>query len=537
MRNSIRFRRCSRSKPFALLAILAALLPGAATAAVPGQVNYQGLLLDDLGAPINGSVAMTFDLFDALTAGTSLWSESHPSVTVTEGIYHVALGSVTPIDAATLAGGSVFLEISVDGETLAPRQQLLAVPYAVRAAVAETAESVPSIDGVPDEFVSQLFLHTNFDGGPPNDDPREGFADTDNDGTLNFIDSDNDDDGLTDTVEVAQGSDINAVTPTIGGFAPPTADGFVTTAVTLSGTTFDPGVNVAFGSENPTAYDITPTSLKVDVGPQPPGTVGVTVTHSNGESANATFDFFYFDPIVTAVDPFIVDEMTATTLTVTGQNFVPGLTVQIGTQTPTPTNITPTSFDVLLAAEPPSTLDMTVTLPTGRDTTVTGAITVAVGAPRTLFVTSGSYPGSFGDILQADATCQTLANTAGLSGTFQAWLSDSTQSPSTRSTQAGQPYRDAVGGVVANDWADLTDGVLSKPINLNETGAFVSGSLVWTNTAPDGTVDGSEHCADWSDGTSGSSGGYGSSSSPNSNWTDLSTTTCDVLRRLYCIQQ
>ena len=69
-----------------------------------------------------------------------------------------------------------------------------------------------ALDG---SVLGQLFQDWNFDGGPPSTDPSEGTGDTDGDGQANFVDSDNDNDGLTDTSEVSQGSNINLVTPTV----------------------------------------------------------------------------------------------------------------------------------------------------------------------------------------------------------------------------------------------------------------------------------------------------------------------------------
>ena len=57
-------QRRSRTRP-ALLCALALVLPLSGGAAVPGQVNYQGLLLDNAGSPVTGSVDMVFSLFGA----------------------------------------------------------------------------------------------------------------------------------------------------------------------------------------------------------------------------------------------------------------------------------------------------------------------------------------------------------------------------------------------------------------------------------------------------------------------------------------
>ena len=105
-------------------ALLLLALP--AVGSVPGQLSFQGLLLDAGGQPVTGSADLDFALFATATGGTALWSESHTGVAVQDGVYQVSLGATTPLTPALLAGGSLHLEISVDGNTLAPRQRLLA---------------------------------------------------------------------------------------------------------------------------------------------------------------------------------------------------------------------------------------------------------------------------------------------------------------------------------------------------------------------------------------------------------------------------
>ena len=110
----------------------------------------------------------------------------------------------------------------IGGETLAPRQRLLVVPYALRSAEADHAtgaDSATSVDfatradfattadtagNLPVGTLEAIYSNFPFDGAePPNDDPSEGVADPDGDGVPNFLDPDNDNDGLSDEIEVA----------------------------------------------------------------------------------------------------------------------------------------------------------------------------------------------------------------------------------------------------------------------------------------------------------------------------------------------
>jgi hypothetical protein len=89
-------------------------------------ISYQGNLLDQAGEPVNATVPMTFKLYDAPTGGTALWTEERTgtnAVPVTNGLFHIILGSVTPIDPALL-DQLLWLGISVDGdEEMTPREQ------------------------------------------------------------------------------------------------------------------------------------------------------------------------------------------------------------------------------------------------------------------------------------------------------------------------------------------------------------------------------------------------------------------------------
>lgn len=117
----------------ATILVLAAL---GARAEVPGTLRYEGRLSDAVCAVHEGAVTIRFRLFATPTQGVSLWEESH-HVTPVEGRFSVDLGSATPLDPALLDGSVRFLELVVDGEVLEPRQELVSVPYAVRAARAD----------------------------------------------------------------------------------------------------------------------------------------------------------------------------------------------------------------------------------------------------------------------------------------------------------------------------------------------------------------------------------------------------------------
>ena len=154
---------------------------------------------------------------------------------------------------------------------------------------------------------------------------------------------------------------------------------------------------------------------------------------------------------------------------------------------------------------------------------------------RTVFITNTTYTGaSVGGIDGADAKCQALADAVPLSGTYKAWISDSTTSPSVRFVQDGRPYVLTNGTFVADSWTDLVDGSLDAAINITQTGASNSNRDVWTATNTNGAYSFSS-CSDWS--STGGFGTYGESEDTNSQWTNRSSESCGNSNYLYCFEQ
>ncbi len=114
------------------------------TAQVPRTMNYQGKLTDGSGVAVHapGGIAVTFRIFDVSSGGTALWSEAHASIPVTNGLFDVILGETIPMTIDF--DEQYWIELTVGGETLLPREKLSAVGYAHHAVYADTAEYVAS---------------------------------------------------------------------------------------------------------------------------------------------------------------------------------------------------------------------------------------------------------------------------------------------------------------------------------------------------------------------------------------------------------
>jgi hypothetical protein len=144
-----------------------------AQVAPPARINYQGVVRDSSGNPLNGLVPMTFNFYDAASAGTLLWEEIYdtdgdypPNVTVTGGLFTMALG-----DPAHRNSGSemiftnifanhtdVYLAVKVAADAeMTPRIKVVSAPF---------AENCDTLDGKHatsflDASASGNFLNTS----------------------------------------------------------------------------------------------------------------------------------------------------------------------------------------------------------------------------------------------------------------------------------------------------------------------------------------------------------------------------------------
>ena len=125
-------------------------------AAVPGKINYQGKLTDaDEKLVSDGSYDIVFSIHDAESGGNEEWSETHNDVQVTNGIFNVLLGSTSDLTPVFQQNDSLYLEISVEGETLSPRQQVVSSGFALMAGKAgSVSDGAITTDSLADDAVT-----------------------------------------------------------------------------------------------------------------------------------------------------------------------------------------------------------------------------------------------------------------------------------------------------------------------------------------------------------------------------------------------
>jgi len=114
------------------------LLTAQSVGAVPKLISYQGLLNNQNGVPVNGTVSFVFAIYAAPTGGTGLWTEGQ-TVSVSNGVFNVQLGAVTPLEPALFESSTLYLGVKVGADDeMVPRLKFASGTYSLRAGVAES---------------------------------------------------------------------------------------------------------------------------------------------------------------------------------------------------------------------------------------------------------------------------------------------------------------------------------------------------------------------------------------------------------------
>jgi hypothetical protein len=130
----------TRSKA-CLLAVCAWLLVAAVTTsgAVPQLISYQGRLTNAVGGPLDTTVVLTFTIYGDSLGVSTLWNEVHPTVTVTDGLFQVVLGSVSSLPQNVFDGSTRWLSVRIGTGASSSLMPLVSSAYAYRSNVTDTA--------------------------------------------------------------------------------------------------------------------------------------------------------------------------------------------------------------------------------------------------------------------------------------------------------------------------------------------------------------------------------------------------------------
>jgi len=143
----------------AIVGILSVVMLGA----VPSTINYQGVLTDAHGNPFVGSNDIIVQLFTSDTPSegeTSLFSQSFAGVqSDSNGIYSIQIGdSNGTLQVILESYEDLWLELTINSNTLSPRHKVNAVPYALHA---ESANRL--INAESSNISGSLYVESNLD--------------------------------------------------------------------------------------------------------------------------------------------------------------------------------------------------------------------------------------------------------------------------------------------------------------------------------------------------------------------------------------
>lgn len=112
-------------------------------ASPPPTINYQGYLTNAGNVAVNSGASMTFRLYTAASGGTALWTETQPSVAVSNGNFNAVLGVTTPIPLPFDAPGQLTTSVNVGIGVASPTVALhIGGSVIVAGKTMQTADSV-----------------------------------------------------------------------------------------------------------------------------------------------------------------------------------------------------------------------------------------------------------------------------------------------------------------------------------------------------------------------------------------------------------
>src|SRR5712691_6714872 len=119
------------------------------TLAVPRLIKLAGSLKDAQGKPLSNTVGVTFAIYKEQEGGAPLWLETQNVPLDEQGHYSVLLGATKSegLPLELFSSGEprwLGVQVNLPGEVEGPRVLLVSVPYALKAADAETLGGMPA---------------------------------------------------------------------------------------------------------------------------------------------------------------------------------------------------------------------------------------------------------------------------------------------------------------------------------------------------------------------------------------------------------
>lgn len=108
--------------------VLVYLFPVIIFSEIPHLMNYQGILTDDTGQPVQNDVyEITFKIYNQESGGNPIWTETQ-NVLTNDGIFHVLLGSINEITEFPSENAWLGIQVGENPEMM-PRKRIASVGY------------------------------------------------------------------------------------------------------------------------------------------------------------------------------------------------------------------------------------------------------------------------------------------------------------------------------------------------------------------------------------------------------------------------
>ena len=173
--------------------------------------------------------------------------------------------------------------------------------------------------------------------------------------------------------------------PTITSLNPDSGNTGGSTSVIITGSNFQNGATVNFGSSAATSVIVTSsTSLTAITPTSSAGVVSVTVTNPDNQSGTLSNSFTFIDPspTITSINPYSGPEAGGTDVTITGSNFQDGATVDFGNSTARDVVfVSSASLTAVTPAHSPGIVSVTVRNPDGLTDTLSTSFAFVAPAP------------------------------------------------------------------------------------------------------------------------------------------------------------
>jgi hypothetical protein len=243
------------------------------------------------------------------------------------------------------------------------------------------------------------------------------------------------------------------------------------TAITISGANFVAGATVTVGGSPATGVAVlSGTTIAATTPAHAAGAVNITVTNTDGQSGTLTSGFTYVlpAPTVSNVSPNTGLTTGGTAITISGANFVAGVTVTVGGSPATGVAVlSGTTIAATTPAHAAGAVNITVTNTDGQSGTLTSGFTYVLPAPTVGNVSPNTGLTTGGTAITITGTNFVAGATATVGGSPAAGVAVITSTTITATTPAHAVG--AVGVTVTNP--DTQSGTLATGFTYTAVGA------------------------------------------------------------------